>query len=386
MYRQYKEWCGLNNKSIVKQWAYDHIFQTEFNIAFHKPKKDQCSLCLSYNNADGEDKAKLCDSFNRHLREKELCRQEKKADIESCKNDDSTIVCCFDMQAVLQTPSGNDSLFFYKRRLNVYNCTVYDIVTKQAHCYLWNESLGGKGCDEVGTCILKFLENHAVGKHVKFYTDNCAAQNKNKYLMSLYYYAMKKLNVKSITHKYLIVGHTQNEGDSVHSTIEREKTRILKNGSIFVPSQWVSVIQCARKKGTPYQVHELDYTDIVDLKNLLPQYGKNFTFNTDGDRVVWNEIKKIFMQVSSQHLIFYHDSYEPNSTMKIIDVRQKVRGMPVTELQLRKKYHQRPKISHLKKRDLVALCDSNVIPRVYREYYCNLEATNNRLSDGEDDD
>ncbi|CAG4975227.1 unnamed protein product [Parnassius apollo] len=42
----------------------------------------------------------------------------------------------------------NDSLFFYKRLLNVYNCTVYYIVNKPGHCYLWDETLGGKGCDE----------------------------------------------------------------------------------------------------------------------------------------------------------------------------------------------------------------------------------------------
>lgn len=97
---------------------------------------------------------------------------------------------------------------------------MYEINNKTGHCYLWNESLGGKGCDEVGTCILRLLKDYCVGKHVIFYTDNCSAQNKNKYLMSLYHYAIKVLGVLSISHKYFIVGHTQNEGDSVHSTIE----------------------------------------------------------------------------------------------------------------------------------------------------------------------
>ncbi|CAG9834810.1 unnamed protein product [Diabrotica balteata] len=121
------------------------------NVSYHftihaekiRPKKDQCSLCLSYQNATGDDKLQLMCAYEQHLKERDLCREDKRADIASCKNDESKIICCYDMQAVLQTPSGNDSLFFYKRRLNVYNCTVYDVVSKAANCYLWNESLGG---------------------------------------------------------------------------------------------------------------------------------------------------------------------------------------------------------------------------------------------------
>lgn len=35
-------------------------------------------------------------------------------------------------------------------------------------------------------------------------------------------YAVQQFKIKSIVHKYLIAGHTQNEGDATHSTIERE--------------------------------------------------------------------------------------------------------------------------------------------------------------------
>ena len=124
-----------------------------------------------------------------------------------------------------------------------------------------------------------FWKTTVLEKKIFFYTDNCSAQNKNKNLLTLHHYAIKVLGVVSITHKYLVIGHTQNEGDSVHSTIEREKTRILKNESIFVPTQWKSVIQCAKKSGTPYEVHELDFSDILDLKDLVTQFGKNLVYS-----------------------------------------------------------------------------------------------------------
>ena len=37
-----------------------------------------------------------------------------------------------------------------------------------------------------------------------------------------------------ITHKYFIKGHSQNEGDSCHSLIERQVKRLLRNGPIYV--------------------------------------------------------------------------------------------------------------------------------------------------------
>lgn len=47
-------------------------------------------------------------------------------------------------------------------------------------------------------------------------------------MIALLIYAVQVLKIKSISHKYLISGHTQNEGDSTHSTIEKEVCSVLK--------------------------------------------------------------------------------------------------------------------------------------------------------------
>lgn len=49
---------------------------------------------------------------------------------------------------------------------------------------------------------------------VIFYLDNCAKQNKKKCITSLYLYATINLNIDANTHKFLVVGHTQKEGDT----------------------------------------------------------------------------------------------------------------------------------------------------------------------------
>lgn len=59
----------------------------------------------------------------------------------------------------------------------------------------------------------------------------------------MYIYALAKYpKIRSITHKYLISGHSQNEGDSFHSSIEKAVKRSLKSGPIYEPSQYAKII------------------------------------------------------------------------------------------------------------------------------------------------
>ena len=64
----------------------------------------------------------------------------------------------------------------------------------------------------------------------------------------MYLYAVTTLNINSIIHKFLIRGHTQNEGDAAHSVIEKNIKRAKKSGPIYVPDQYVSLIRTAKKK------------------------------------------------------------------------------------------------------------------------------------------
>lgn len=105
-------------------------------------------------------------------------------------------------------------------------------------CYFWHEGDGQRGTNEIGSCLLIYLEKIAANyKNVEitFYSDNCCGQNKNRYIIALFLYAVWKLDIKNITHKYLIVRYTQNGGDTVHSVIEKEIKIANKGGPIYVP-------------------------------------------------------------------------------------------------------------------------------------------------------
>lgn len=236
MWRLFDAKCKETNVSSCKFSTYSYIFNTKFNIGFFIPKKDQCGICEKFKNSNESEKIETENNLIEHQNETEMARSEKNNDKEiAITNIDSTMVACDDLQSVLTTPSAKVSNFYYSRKFATYNLTVYNIGENEANCYLWNEDQGKRGANEISTCIYKFLIKYCTNKSTIFYSDNCCGQHKNKFMVSLYLYAVTHLNIPYITHKFLIVGHTQNEGDNVHSVIEKQKSRLLRGGSIYSP-------------------------------------------------------------------------------------------------------------------------------------------------------
>lgn len=389
MYRLYVENCIQNNQEYAKISMYSKILNTETNIAFHVPKKDQCSLCTNYENGDEDNKEKIKEKFEKHLQEKELSRQEKKKDTE--ETDENVLVCCFDLQAVLTTPCGEVNSFFYKRRLATYNFTVFDVKQKLGLCFLWHEGLAKRGANEIGSCLYHYLSSEdCKSENIIFYSDNCVGQNKNKFVFALYLFCVLNIDkIKSITHKFLVIGHTQNEGDSVHACIEKEKNRILKSGPIYVPAQWATIIRSAKKKGTPYKVNEISTEDIFDLKALCTQMGKNYVKNTENEKVVWKDVRIVKVEKMQPYIIFYKTSYSQYN-FKSIDVRQNSKHLRNNQEQKKTKllpaYKKAPSIDAKKKENLLELCKENAIKQVYWPFYKGLSEKSDDNNQKEDVD
>ncbi|CAH0720946.1 unnamed protein product, partial [Brenthis ino] len=126
LHRNYKTQRSSLQKEAVTYDVYAKIFKTDFNISFFS-KKDQCDLCESYKNAVGEGKDKLLLEYELHQREKQLSRNEKSKDIETCNEANSnTLVFIYDLQAVMPKPIGESSAFYYKSKLNCLNFTISD--------------------------------------------------------------------------------------------------------------------------------------------------------------------------------------------------------------------------------------------------------------------
>lgn len=127
------------------------------------------------------------EGYDQHLHEKTLSRIEKQRD----KEDANAVVAVYDLQAVVQLPKGDVSVFYYKSKLNALNFTVYDLQSNKCDCFVWDESQGHRGVNELGTCVLKYLReinqnNSNANREVIFYSDNCAGQQKNKYIINIF--------------------------------------------------------------------------------------------------------------------------------------------------------------------------------------------------------
>lgn len=81
---------------------------------------------------------------------------------------------------------------------------------------------------------------------------------KNIFIGSLYFYATVNWNIDVITQKFLLVGHTQQEGDAAHFVKEKQIKKSLKSGPIYLPTHKVTLIQSAKKTQNSFKVNEME--------------------------------------------------------------------------------------------------------------------------------
>lgn len=282
----------------------------------------------------------------------------------------SFIVACYDLQAVMTVPNGEISTFYYKSKINCLNFTISELKRDNTACFFWDESQGHRGANEIGTCVLKYLQNKSSCADeyldIVFYSDNCCGQQKNQFIIGVYIYAVQYLKIKSITHKFLIRGHTQNEGDAVHSVIEKQVKRCLRSGPIYVPSQYISAIRSAKKRGTPFIVNEMGYGDFIDIKQLpVPRLNKD----VDGQVVKLSDIKviKIEKNEHSEIKIEYKTSYFDD--FKQLDLSKRTNRINNRPTELKPLYQRKLEISERKKTDIRSLINAGLIPSYYTSYY-----------------
>lgn len=369
LHRDYVAQCKSQNLPFATYLMFYRIFTQEFNISFFVPKKDLCDVCESYKNSTVEEKEQKKESYETHQNEKVLSRVEKEKD----KKNDDILVAVYDLQAVFQCPKGDVSVFYYKSKLNVLNLTIYNIKNNTVESYVWDEANANRGVNEIGTCVYKYLvkvSETATDLDVVFYSDNCAGQQKNKFMFCLYIYAVKTIaNLNSVTHKYLIKGHTQNEGDSAHSQIEREVRRQLRSGPMYTPDAFIGAIRAARKKGEPFQVNEMCFADFYDLKSLCNQMNFSLLKDENNQPVKIAELKAIRFQKSDPDTIFFKNSYADKEYKKATAVKKNKRN---NNLELKHAYNEKPGLSDKKKADLMDLVNKNLIPRYHRPFYESL--------------
>ncbi len=230
-----------------------------------------------------------------------------------------------------------------------------------------------RGSCEIATCLMKNTMSVCLSskdvKHITYYSDTCGGQNRNRYVATSLMYVLSKLpKLEIIEQKFLQSGHSQMEWDSVHATIETAK----KITSVYVPSQWGTVVSLARKKH-PYIVVPLKYEHVLDWKKFASTHCHNLKTGSRGEKINWLHIKWIQVRQTEPKSIFVNYSFNENTflemkTQSVSTRRKKVKEMEWPS-QLDFCYQAKLPVTAQKKADLVSLCKKGVIPDEFQAYY-----------------
>ena len=204
MYDLYKEECRAKNQKPVKVHVYRDVFNSDFNIAFMKPKKDRCDSCEAYAVAEknGCTSPVLLEKHEKHVLSKLATYNERKND----RSSDVPVVC-FDLENVISLPHANVSSMFYKRKLSMYNLTGHLSCGKQAYSVLWHEGEAGRGGNDIASALTQMLyavvkQQPAISELI-LWADSCVPQNRHSLMsLALIRFLSKQTALQKITQKF----------------------------------------------------------------------------------------------------------------------------------------------------------------------------------------
>lgn len=178
------------------------------------------------------------------------------------------------------------------------------ILQTAADCCMWSELQGGRGSEQIASCIFKKLVQLPRNvEHVITYSDTCGGQNRNINMAVMFMFAMaKNENLQVVDQKFLLPGHKRLECDSDHARIERAKISLGSSQSykssddekirIMVPRDWCQFVRSLPGKKS-FNVIEMSLTDFKEFSSFLKKDNILVHRNKDDDKnpVEWLKIK-----------------------------------------------------------------------------------------------
>lgn len=362
MYRLYRDLCNGNSKPVTME-KYRQIFK-EYNLGFFRPKKDQCKICLTQKNLTNEERAAQESEYKKHLKKKNAAREARDYDKKLAKENTSILSFNFDLQAVLSTPKGSAGQIFYLRKLAVYNLTVYNLGNQEVKCYLWDETQGKRGANEIASCVYDFIMlSHNRISSVRMMSDGCGGQQKNSIFATMCLeLCINHPSLETVDHQFFEPGHTEMECDSIHSKVEKKS----KHVPVYTPECWAQVIRDSRMSPQPFVVKTMMFDDFMDFKTFSME---SFNFS----QIPWRKVCSLRYIKGYQSKVFYKTDFAGEFTEVDCSKSIRNRGRPKQKITLEKAYKDTLPISEAKWKDLQKMCKDLTIPKVYHNFYQTLK-------------
>ena len=182
--------------------------------------------------------------------------------------DENAKIICIDLQQIQPVPKLSTGVAYYKRKLGLYNCCVTDLKANVSTMFVWDETQGGRGADEIASCVTKWIgitQQNNDFTSLTIFADNCGGQNKNKFIILAFLREMHMKRLTNVRFIYMVSGHSYLPCDASFGNIEK-KYKLQE--SILTPEDYIAHIKDAVRK-KPFPVVEMRKEDFFDFKILL---------------------------------------------------------------------------------------------------------------------
>jgi hypothetical protein len=195
---------------------------------------------------------------------------------------------------------------YYYSPLSCYVFGVVDASKDKLSAWMYTEATAKKGGNNVASLLIHHLAHHGIiadaeatgepFKELNFIMDNCGGQNKNRHVLRLLHFIVKRRIAVIARAIFLVRGHTKNACDRLFNTMKKQ----YRKCNSFTPDDLVESIK-GNDKVDPFMVPEDVFKDWDTLENEFirkPPAGNtnsNHIFTVDINR---NNGNSMFIQES----------------------------------------------------------------------------------------
>lgn len=256
MYRLFQQKYPDSN---ITEAVYRNVFRFNFNLSFHKPKKDLCPTCslMKLGKLSPEESEK-------HLSNNAQAKEERDKDR---MMDPETAVISYDLQNTIPLPKSFVSTFYYKRKFNVYNLTGRCNLNGVTYCAVWNETMSGRTGEDLASALFKIIHSVLQDlpniKKIVLWSDSCVPQNRNRIISTtLLQILYDNTKLQSIEQKFSEPGHSRIQDiDAVHSVLERS----LKHHEIPSPDKLIHLMRTLNFPSVKLKILEMQENDFLQF-------------------------------------------------------------------------------------------------------------------------
>jgi hypothetical protein len=134
---------------------------------------------------------------------------------------------------------------YYYSPMSCYVFGVVDAAVDKLAAWLYTEATAKKGGNNVASLLMNHLDHYGIAstgepyKEINFVMDNCGGQNKNRQVLRLMHFIVKRKIAVVARAIFLVRGHTKNACDRLFNTMKRQ----YRKCNSFTPEDLVQSMQ-----------------------------------------------------------------------------------------------------------------------------------------------